>query len=280
MGIEIEKQSPELLEKDFIHEEYRQNPAPFWLWLAIVVGITILFTAGFAVYSRQLAKQFSKSPFLRVTNREISLFLWQDPTLMRAHAKNKNGYLPAFEYLDRVGLKGEYADDYVIAPPELLFLYHNWHRLLSNELPLRKIPIEEFRLFLRETEEWQPQNWAMAPTGYLQLINDLPNLKIQNLNDLPMNLLPIIVRHAFIGWKNYFFEGNQINQLRPSFKEIEKFLQFYPHYQHNYWRNIFGEFYLKIMTEKNFNPEAIIPEEQLSSLLRVAFYNYIKQNEE
>src|SRR6476620_911156 len=143
----------ELSEKDFIHEEYGRNPFPFWGWIGAVIGFSLIFSWGLSTYTNTLERQITDSPFLQVTNREMSLFLWQNPQHMRVHVKKKNGYLPAFEYAERIGLNPEYADDYVVAPPELLFLYHTWHRLLGDSYIPRYISGKEFSLFLTAVPE-------------------------------------------------------------------------------------------------------------------------------
>ncbi len=261
----------ELSEKDFIHEEYGRNPFPFWGWLIAVLGFSLLFSLALSKYTAVLSDQYADSPFLRVTNREISLFLWQNPNHMRAHVKSKNGYLPAFQYAEKIGLNPEYADDYVQAPPELLFLYHTWHRLLSDEFPIRAISAEEFQVFLEDVEEWQPRYWNQAPKEYVHLTEDLGSYGKKNLNLLPAEILPIRVRQAFIGWKNYFYEGDKINEMVVAENELEKFIKQYPHYARNYWRNIAGDSYLKTFTLKG--PAEPVLSEQIAPFLRVALFN-------
>jgi len=268
------KDNKELSEKDFIHEEYSQHPFTIWGWLAAVVAFTLLIWGGISWYTNSLERQYIHSPFLQVTNREMSLFLWQNPSFMRVNAKNKNGYLSSFQYIDKIGLNPEYAEDYAAAPPEVLFYYHTWHRLIKKEFALRNIPAKEFQNFLAYVEEWQPRYWAQAPAEYITLVNELPQLPEQDLNQLPENVLPLEVRQAFIGWKNYFIEGNEINNIRPRYKEMADFIKKYPHYAHNFWRNIVGESYLTSLRRGNYNPDAIIPDSELSSFLKVAFYNY------
>lgn len=192
---------------------------------------------------------------------------------MRVHVKSKNGYLPAFEYAERIGLNPEYADDYVIAPPELLFLYHTWQRLLSAIVIPRKIPAGEFRTFLTAVPEWSPRFWKEAPSDYLTLVDALPEYGDANLNALNEKTLPIMVRQAFMGWKNYFFEGEQINRFAPTSAMLMPFLKVYPNYGRNYWRNIMGDTYLK-----SYHPssEGTLPAEEFSALLRVALYNYLQ----
>lgn len=274
----------ELAEKDFIHEEYGRNPFPFWGWLLAVIAFTALFSWGLSTYTDTLSHQYADSPFLRVTNRQISLFLWQNPSHMRAHAKNKNGYLPAFQYAEKIGLNPDYADDYAIAPPELLFLYHTWHRLVSNEFPLRSISTEEFQVFLVDVEEWQPRYWKEAPQGYVELVNSLAEYGDRDLNSLSESVLPLPVRQAFIGWKNYFYEGDRINAFKPTLSEVVAFLKKYPHYARPYWKNIVGQGYLQSLYDNQGHLKSIdnlldvdlkssISEQELAPFLRVALYN-------
>lgn len=264
-----------LSEKNFIHEEYPKHPYRFWIWFAIIAGVTYLLWLLFFWYSTTLTQQVESSPFLQVTNRQISLFVLQNPEFMRSQAKNKTGYLPGFQYVDRIGIDVPYADDYAIAPPEVLFLYHTWHRLLSESYPERLISPKEFREFLDYSQEWQPKNWREAPQGYVKLVAELPQTDIQDLSALPRDVMPQDVRLAFIGWKNFFKEGDQINAVRPSFDEMDAFLKEYPHYAFNYWRNIVGKNYLKSYAEPKANKAGQISEDELAPFLRAAFYNYL-----
>lgn len=246
-----------LEEKDFIHEEYRKNPFHFWKWLGVVIVVTLLIVGAGNFYFSMLSDQYAHSPFLRVTNRQISLFLWQNPQYMRVHVQNKNGYLPAFNYAERIGLNPEYAEDYVIAPPELLFFYHTWKRLIGDLFFPRSIPKEEFRMFLVAVPEWDPRYWKNAPPNYRTLL-DSNEYPANDLSTLDKETVPFEVRQAFIGWKNYFFEGAQINAMQPTADELADFIEKYPQYGHSYWCNIVGNGYLK---------------GELSSFLRVGLFN-------
>lgn len=259
-----------LEEKDFIHEEYGRNPFPFWGWLAAVIVAAFLFFGATRFYYSTLTDLYEGSPFLRVTNRELSLFLWQNPHHMRVHVKQKNGYLPAFEYAEKIGLIPRYADDYAIAPPELLFQYHTWKRLLGNYVIPRKIPADEFRKFLTGVPEWAPEYWEKAPEEYKALVNSLPFESTENLDDLSNDVLPPEVRSAFIGWKNYFSEGDRINALQPTVKLLNALLGAYPHYARNYWSGIVGDSYLK---SPDVDEEKVLKNEELSPFLRVALFN-------
>lgn len=251
-----------LNEKDFIHEEYGKNPFLFWKWLLIILLLTCLFYAASLFYFSTLSKQYHESPFLQVTNREISLFLWQNPSYMRVHAKNKNGYLPAFQYAERIGLDPSYAEDYVIAPPELLFLYHTWKRLLGNILISRSIRAGEFQLFLIASPEWLPRYWPAAPSKYIKLIEGLSQFSKDHILNAD---LPLAVQQAFVGWKNYFFEGSQINSFAPSKEFIQDFLAQYPDYARPLWCNIVGNHYLLDFEQSSLSP-----------FLRAALFNFSK----
>lgn len=258
-------------EKDFIHEEYGQNPFPFWVWLAVIVSLSCLILGASFLYHSALARQFEQNPFLQVTNRQISLFLWQNPQHMRVHVKHKNGYLPAFEYAEKIGLNPDYADDFAIAPPELLFSYHTWNRLLGNIVIPRVIKSSEFRTFIAATPEWKPDYWKDAPTGFVNLMENLNSQNEFNLQLLSFDTLPLAVRQAFLGWKNYYFEGRQINSFSPTQDLLKEFIAAYPHYGRNFWCNLVGDSYLKSFTE---NPDNPIDSFQLSAELKAALYNF------
>lgn len=260
-----------LEEKDFIHEEYGKNPIPLWSWLAIVIFLSLTLYGASLLYYTTLAKQYDSSPFLQVTNREISLFLWQNPQYMRQHVKNKNGYLPAFEYAEKIGLNPEFAEDYVIAPPELLFLFHTWKRLLGDYEYSREIPANEFSEFLTIVPEWTPRFWKNAPNSYISVVNKLSSMGSTNLAKEGNDSLPLVVRQAFIGWKNYYYEGHEINDLAIKQQSLREFLKIYPHFNRNFWCNIWGETYLE-----SFNRplQGDVPTSELSGVIRAAFFNF------
>lgn len=271
---------PELSEKDFIQEEgYRKNPFPFWLWLFLLTTAIALLWGGNRWYGSKMNLLFQESPFLQVTNREMSLFLWQNPEFMRINAKQKNGYLPGFFYTDTVTMELPSADHYVSSPPDLLFRYHTWHRLVSNEFTERSIDRGEFREFLSQVPEWQPTYWPQASQEFIHMIEELSSSHVDDLATLPISVLPKSVRMAFQGWKNYFKEGEAINQVKPTLSEMRKFLSKYPHYARNYWRNIVEHSnpdYLKVLSSGNEGGNTIIPATEMASFLKVAIYNYLE----
>lgn len=221
---------------------------------------------------QKVNREIAESPFLQVTNRQFSIFLWQFPEHMRVNASNKSGYLPGFQYQGKVSLVVDDADKYVIAPPATIFLYHAWRRLISEEYAPRPIGPQEFQEFLSYADEWQPKNWAEAPKGYGELVAKLSEAP-QDLQTLPESSLPQVVRRAFQGWKNYFKEGEAINAVKPTFEEMQRFLKLYPHYARNNWRNILIDQVPEYLNQID-DTKVEMPPEQLAPFLKVAFYNY------
>lgn len=269
--------SPELQEKDFIQEGYRKNPFPFWLWLFLLTAVIALLWGGSTWYSGQIGALFKESPFLQVTNRQLSLFLWQNPEFMRINSKQKSGYLTGFQHVDNVTMELASADHYAAAPPELLFRYHTWSRLVKDESSFGKISRNEFHKFLDEVPEWMPTYWPNAPKEYVQMVQGLPSSQADDLNALDASILPQDVRIAFQGWKNYFKDGEAINQVKPTFMEMRQFLKSHPHYARNFWRNIVADSnpdYLKGIS--SVDNEGVVPTKAMSSFLKVAIFNYLK----
>jgi hypothetical protein len=267
-----------------INESYSRNPFPFWFWLVFLAVLFTLIGGARSWYRNYVDNLVVENPFLQVTNRQFSLFLWQNPEYMRINSKQKKDYLVGFQYHDKVNLEIEFSEKYVSAPPGLIFQYHVWDRLVGKDYIARPIPVEEFQQFLEYTEEWQPANWQAAPKDYIVFANDLLNTKssekLDNLASLPESTLPIPVRRAFQGWKNYFKEGDLINKIAPTYQQMEEFLKTYPHYARNYWRNIFIETtpdYLKSLALGTAVPTEEIPQSELSPSLRVAYFNYQQQ---
>jgi len=224
-------------------------------------------------------KKKSTEPFLEVTNRQFSNFLWQFPAFLRVNSTAKTGYLPAFE-TNEEGVKLSAAEEDVIAPPDLIFLYQTWSRLLAPQYIPRPISPELFSEFLNQVEIWLPAVWEAAPEAYKEMIQSNSYLKIKDLQRVSEKELPLIVRQSFQGWKNYFKEGAEINALSPSVKEIQKFLIEHPTYARNYWRNISVIAKRQIVSEKYLvdlnsepNSQKIVSADQLSSFLRVALFN-------
>jgi len=265
-----------LQEKDFIQETKNSSALPPWLFIAIVLGILCAIWAIGNWVATEMAVKVEESPFLHVTNRQMSLFLWQNPEYMRAHANTKTGYLPGFNSGGNVNPKLESIDEYVSAPPELLFRYHTWYRFLETYVMPRNISPLEFKEFLESSPEWLPEHWAKAPDEYKQFVQNFDQVKESNLQELGESVLPKQVRNAFFGWKNYYREGDLINRQKPTVGEMREFISHYPNYARNYWRNLYPE-YLKITASESIDPKRIIPEAEFPSFLRVAYFNWAQQ---
>ena len=269
-----------LSEKDFIQDNKKLSAGPWWLWIFIIVAVFTLIWGTNDWHQSFVQSEKSVDPFLRVTNREFSLFLWQFPSYMRVNSSTKNDYLTGFLATSE-SFSPETAEEYVVASADLLFLYHTWNRLLAPDFISRPIPPKEFKKFLDQLTEWRPENWSQAPHEYIQLVNSESYTLAENLQVLPLSTLPLVVRRAFLGWKNYFIEGQQINRVQPTYEQIKTFLAQHPHYERSYWRNIrevygkkvAGKEYLAGFLHDNYAPNAPIPKEQVSSFLKVAYYN-------
>ena len=275
----------ELNENKFIAEQYTKNPSPFWIWLGVIAAFGLLVWAGQNWYYQWIETRLVQNPFLQVTNREMSLFLWQNPEHMRVNARQKTGYLSAFQYVDKHTVEPLLAEDYVEAPPELLFLYHTWYRLLYKEFTVQPVSTLQFKEFISYAAEWQPLFWSKAPKEYSEFVKELlkdPLATISKTGDtIPLSLLPFEVQRAFQGWKNFFIDKEAVNEIQPSIGQMALFLKQYPYYARNYWRNILAESvpnYLKSVDEdaavSEKDSDKVIPKEELAPFLKVAFYNF------
>lgn len=263
-------------EKDFINESYPKDPGTIWLWLVIVMAVVLLMWGGREWFQNYLQEVKEERPFLDVTNRQVSLFLWQNPEYMRINASSKSAYLPGFQYAgNSVAIEPGAADQLVQAPPEVLFRYHTWSRLIRTEATPRAIPEAEFMQFLDYAEEWRPKNWANAPKGYQDLI---PTLTVGGTNDLSKlqeSVLPSEVRLAFIGWKNYTKEHDAIQALKVTYGQVQDLIATAPHYARNYWQNIIdsnnGDYVKGIEAAST---KDVIPAKDVPEFLRIAVYNF------
>lgn len=273
---------PPLSEKDFIHEPVEPiiRSFPVWLWIFLATILISLIWGMMGWYKGVVSTEKKTEPFLDVTNRDFSVFLWQFPSYIRSNSSKKIGYLTGF-FKDKAALNLPDAEKLVSAPPDLVFLYHTWKRLLVPEHTSRAIKPQEFTEFLGQSKEWDPANWPDAPKGYVQFIQSQDYKKTENLQTLPEETLPQIVRMAFQGWINYFKEGAQINEISPTVQEVQHFLEAHPHYKRNYWRNIqeiadqevAGPDYLHILLHVDLSPTEKLPSQQVPSFLKVALYN-------
>lgn len=219
----------------------------FFLALSLIVFFSLLLSP----------QEKEKEAFSSVTNREFSLFLWDFPVFLRSHAAKKMGYLPDF-FTDRPNFDPEAGENLIKASPDILFLYHTWKRLLFNQItpPLIEESNPAFLQFQKEMPEWFPPYWKGS------------------LND-------ISIRKAFVGWQNYFKNGEAINTTQVTVRQLKDFLELHPHYGRSFWRNleraggkrIVGKEYLFILEEPLLEESTVVPSEQMSSFLKVALYH-------
>lgn len=275
-----------LSESNFIQNQPVLSSLPFWVWLFLIAAISAIILGSRGWYEGFLQKERSREPFLEVTNREFSVFLWQFPSYIRSNVSKKTGYLPGF-FIDRENVDPAKADEFVSAPPDLIFLYHTWSRLLESGQIIRPITPADFTEFLGKFEEWQPAHWKQAPEDYVKMVNSKSYQEVENLQNLPLMTLPLIVRQAIQGWKNYFQEGPQINESSPTVGQVQTFLEQYPSYARNYWRNInevagqpvAGENYLKLLLLGSPPTSEKFPADQLAPFLKAALYNAEQANQ-
>jgi hypothetical protein len=270
-----------LPEDKFINESYSKNPSPFWIWLGVLAAVITFAWGTLNWLGIRMNEEVSSKPFLQVTNRQFSLFLWQFPQFMRGNMPAKLDNLPGFYYSNgKVGLKPEDAETTVRTPPEILFLYHTWDRLLKEEFTPRAIPLTEFLEFLDAAQAWSPENWADAPAGYAAFIDQLSTTQVSNLENASSDELPLEVRMAFQGWKNFFKEGDAINKIDPTLAEMQEFISTHTHYARNYWRNIVMKDqpdYLASLSKGD--GEGAVPENEMTAFLKTAYFNYAMAKE-
>lgn len=261
-------------ERNFVQEQ--PNPYPFWLWLALLAIAAALLWGMGSWYQRRMGEQVATSPFLQVTNRQFSLFLWQFPEFMRTHASVKEGYLPGFQYKEgKVGIESGQAEAYVIAPPDVIFLYHVWSRLIRSEFAFRNFSGQELVDFLKYAPEWLPEQWPEAPASYRTLVVKLSNASSEELSET-VPTLPVDVEIAITGWKNYMQEGEAIDKLAPTYQQLVSFLERNPHYARNYWRNIVVNqrtHYLETLSSGKYILKNTVPANELTGFLKIALYN-------
>jgi hypothetical protein len=241
LGEEKPEVTKELSESEFIHEEYSHDPKSFWLALLLFFVVVVGIWGIKRWEEGAMQGSQSATPFTQVTNRELSLFLWQYPQLSRNNASSKSSYLPGFYAEQKMGIKQDYADEFAIAPPELFFLYHTWKRQLGDFVVPRTFSEEIWTMFLEENREW---------IGYDRTQKE--------------------VQQAILGWYNINHEIEKILAYQTTDEELSKLLTQEAHFARNYWRNIYPT-YLKEFTNSEMRSE--IPENELPSFLKIALYN-------
>jgi len=265
----------ELQEKNFIQDRLKRNSKPAWVFFWLLLALFGL-SWGFSEWRRgRIAERQENNPFLQVTNRQLSLFLWSHPEFMRANAKIKANYLPGFKEEDKIRVIPAFAEEYAEVPPEVLFRYHIWNEYLASDVPERRVPVSEFKQFLSYCEEWDPVYWKDAPDEYRALVASLGK---NNSSTIARGALPREVLQAFVGWKNFYLEGDQINALRPTYAEVKSYLSTHPSLGRNYLQNILQDTvpnYLASLSKENHRPDELVPSSELSSVFKVPYYNYL-----
>lgn len=247
-----------------------------WAFILILIAFFILFW-GVRAWGSFLITRKTHKPFLYVTYRDFSNFLWQNPNYINLRNEPFLAtYLPRYKDHPR-----RFADEIVLAPFDLIYQYHVWKRLLGNSLGKRPIYGSEFKEFLADNCEWQPENWPNAPEGYQDIIKQLPSLQDSDLQTQAMKALPLNVRMAFQGWKNYTQEWNAIRNMKIKRGELNSFLKKHPEYNRYYWRNILKDqipYYLISFPQGSLKkidrPDVFVSDQELSDFLRIGYYNY------
>ncbi len=207
-----------------------KSPYPTWLWFFLLfLFMTLIWQMVSLTLRKETGPLTPKTAFTDVTNRDISLLLWQTPELRRT--KEGGRYLPAFDSSSQMALKVSLADLPADAPLGLFFRYHTWKRLLFDEFTPSLATPQEFQEFLSFAPEWLPANWPKAPEEYKRAPSE--------------KTAPKEVQIAFQGWKNVFKQADSIDAFHPTDEVLNSFLEAHPNYKRNRWRNIVGPDYLK-----------------------------------
>lgn len=253
-----------LSEKDFIQESYGKDPYPMWIWLGVLLLIVAALWSGNQWYRGYLQRQVEANPFLQVTNREMSLFLWQFPEHMRSRQGSKARYMPGFDKEQGAKMEIANTEEYVVAPPEVLFLYHHWKRVIGMARFVDEVSLEALTPFLEALPEWHPHQWEAAPASYRRAV----------VEGEERIALPLEVAQAYIGWLSYFQLGQQINGHRPTYGDARSLLEDYPGYARGFWRNmvidIVPDYLQGVETAAD---ETLVPPEEMAGFLRLALYH-------
>src|ERR1700733_7357205 len=97
----------------------------FPVWASILAFVALALIIYGVIYSLQHLKQGQNPPqFAQVTNRQYSLFLWQNPQYMSFHLPRRLHQVPG--YLDRRNLFADptVADAFFDISAEMLYVDH------------------------------------------------------------------------------------------------------------------------------------------------------------
>lgn len=256
-----------------------KDTSPFWIWLVLLGMGVLLLSSLFNWVETEKEKKISHAPFYEVTNRSFSLFLWENPQFMRANVSTKQAYLPGFRYLGSVTGEPEQADQWVQAPPDLLFYYHTWDRLVGKEFSLRSFLGVTFLSFLQGDPMWQPCCWKDAPENYKAIVEEIDKKYAGTVPEQVVRQLPLPLLQAFQGWNNFMNEGLLIDDFEPTYADLEKFLTKNPHFERSLWKNLLlktSPKYLWTYTYLPYNKEDVVPREEMSSFLLSAIFNFVQ----
>lgn len=264
-----------------VSNKNKNSNLQLWVFLVLFCAVFGLLWFSACFHTKILSERINRSFFYKVSNRDFSLFLWQNPEFMRANAYNKLGYLPHFNTDQGVQVIPELADQHVSVPSDVLYRYHIWKLLLGKSLANRPINVTEFKNFLRNNPEWYPQYWSKSTPAYKQFIDHLDSLIDVDLQNYSYKAFPLKVRMAFQGWKNYFFEWDDIKEVRPTIEQMKTFLEEHPGYKRCLWRNLLlsdKPDYLKPFWGCRSPPSSndSLNDDELSNFLKAGFYNYSK----
>lgn len=251
-------------------ESSPRKPFTNWIWFLLLFFLsTSAFLWGISRWQEAILAEKQKIfPFYQVTNREFSLFLWQNPEFFKEYAQLNLGHIAPD---DDILLLPENAEALVSVPSKVLFRYHVWDRLIKRYPVKRSLPTHLFAEFLENNQEWLPRYWKAAPAPYRLFME---NRETFSEKELPP-LIPLEVKIAYQGWLNYFKEWEEIQQLHPTQGEMESFLDVYPHYARSYWRNILRKEkpnYLINLYEEGQHQK--LNEDEMTTFLQIAIYNY------
>ena len=266
----------ELQEKDFIQEPTKggQGPLIFFLFILFIVAI------GWGIGSwrkKTIGQKKRENILLQVSNRDFSIFLWENPQFMRPNKRLGSYYLEDFDGKDKIHLNFLKADKWVQVSHEVLFIYHTWKRLVGQYNYRAPISPFEFKNFVNDCPEWRSINWPNAPKEYKKILMDEKFLYINNLQELSYLELPLKVRKAFLGLKAFYKEGEAINTQEITYGSLRGFLRVYPNFSRNLWLGIYEQDYpnyLLDVDKAHISDYEIVPYDHLSPLLRFAFYQY------
>lgn len=267
---------PEISDADLTKSPKKKDPLVFAIFVAVFAVVVLLFWSGGYWLQTAVPSLMSSSDFYKVTNRQISTFIWQFPSLRRQYQSGTIGYLPGFDYTTRTGIASGQADVQVQAPKKLLYSYHAWNRLVNLKQPKRIVPMLEFYEFLDFNPEWDPVNWKEAPEAYRQLVR---RLQFRSINEAEWvqaaESIPEETRVTFMGWKNATLEAPFIDEQKITVGQMQDFLEKYPHYARNYWKNLVAKDYplylLSVWQEKE--PQEILSGGEVAGFLKQAFWN-------